>query len=698
VTRSLHRRLATSDDSGSVLVIALAIVTLIALVIGGVLSYADSNMRATVALRTQSNAAATAEGAAQAALDTLDQNEFINQASSTTPDCFGATGQSVLTLPNLMPGATGGPANSAAVMCSVDESTGADGVTVPITSANKPGNAIFTTSSNSAENGLEVKALSDALPMNVHGGIVSKSNIAVTNGTLKSTVDVRAQTGCTGTINSTPAPVCTGATGSLPVPNYDPETTTVPALRTVPTTCPGGVATFEPGSYTDAQALSNFMDNSSSCKDSVWWFKPGVYYFDFQNTAGTHQWQVRTGQLLAGTPVNGAGTPLATPSKPISVPGSCDNPIHSETAVGVQWIFGGDSQFQVVGSADVEICGSYHPDRPMLAVYGVRTSEVATPVVTSDKTAGAVTTVSTPAFTVPSGDLKTAVSADGGTAAILNGAKNDTGKLRLADFTSAINIPAGNTLTSATLRIRYGSASAAAGTGTAPKATRKIIVTPSPASSPLTFTDSSLPSTTIAPGLQTVDLTAALAGTVNSKGLTGLTVDYESKFGDPGYEYIDSVFLDLTYSGPVLRAQSGCITQTFPDTSGCAVISTTTSYSGDFFIQGTTYTPLAPIDLNLSNITAQVLRFGVISRVLRVKETGAVSYDGPVIEIPDNSPGYGPGGTVVLLEVYVCEETSSCSPSTGRLRLRVRAYIKDEGAAGPTGGRDVVVQSWATQR
>src|SRR5829696_573541 len=95
VIPSPRRRIATSDDSGSVLVIALAIVTVIALVIGGVLSYADSNMRATVAFRTESNAAATAEGAAQAALDTLDQNEFINQSSSTTPDCFGATGATV---------------------------------------------------------------------------------------------------------------------------------------------------------------------------------------------------------------------------------------------------------------------------------------------------------------------------------------------------------------------------------------------------------------------------------------------------------------------------------------------------------------------------------------------------------------------------------------------------------------------------
>ncbi len=147
---------------------------------------------------------------------------------------------------------------------------------------------------------------------------------------------------------------------------------------------------------------------------------------------------------------------------------------------------------------------------------------------------------------------------------------------------------------------------------------------------------------------------------------------------------IDAVLLDLTWTAPALRAQSGCITQVYSGGSGCAVISTTESYSGHFYIQGTTYVPLAPIDISLSNITAQVLRFGVISRVLRVKETGAVSYTGPVIEIPDDSPGYGPGGTVVLLESYVCEASPTCTPATGTLGLRARVYIKDAGTIGPT--------------
>ena len=45
--------------------------TVVALVVGGLLSYADANVKATVALRSQATAAATADGAAQAALNAL---------------------------------------------------------------------------------------------------------------------------------------------------------------------------------------------------------------------------------------------------------------------------------------------------------------------------------------------------------------------------------------------------------------------------------------------------------------------------------------------------------------------------------------------------------------------------------------------------------------------------------------------------
>ena len=77
----------------------------------------------------------------------------------------------------------------------------------------------------------------------------------------------------------------------------------MPTYRAVPANvaanCPGKVFTLQPGYYDDAAALSDLMDGNGACKDSVWWFKPGEYYFDFQNT-GTHQWWSRTASSSPG--------------------------------------------------------------------------------------------------------------------------------------------------------------------------------------------------------------------------------------------------------------------------------------------------------------------------------------------------------------------------------------------------------------
>jgi len=93
-----------------------------------------------------------------------------------------------------------------------------------------------------------------------------------------------------------------------------------------------------------------------------------------------------------------------------------------------------------------------------------------------------------------------------------------------------------------------------------------------------------------------------------------------------------------------------------------------------------------------------VLRFGVISRTLWVKETGSIAYISPVIEIPDNSTTYGPGGTVVYLNAYVCEAAATCSTATGKLGLRARVVIYDPSGSPNPPARQVLVQSWAMQR
>jgi hypothetical protein len=715
VTTPLRRRIAPGDDSGATLVFALVIVTVVALVVGAILGFADTSLRTTVALRAQAASAATADGAAQAAINTLRLGTYDNDTSSATlPNCFGTTGTpgtqdagKTLVLSNLVPGSTGSAANSAAVRCDPDPATGATGGLVPITAQNKPGNAIQTLSTNGGEKGLNVQANSPTIPFNVYGGIVSNSNIVVTNGTLQSNTTVYAHTGCTGTIVSTPAAVCNTPTAADP--NYASEATTVPPYQATPAvaaaSCPGKIVTFQPGYYDDASALSSLMagGGANPCQGSVWWFTPGTYYFDFHNS-GSHQWLVKDGQLIAGTPTDTSGTVLVQPQHPATVPGACENPITSTTAQGVQFIFGGDSQVQIAGSADAEICGTYHTDRPPIAVYGQKTG-VQTPVTLTGASATTVTTDATAGFAAAGGTLASAAAAADGTSDTYTApSSGGTAHLTLSPYLSGPSLPAGTIVTKAVVRVVYGASDTATN-----NTSRSVTLTPTDAGG---TAGAALPAHTItksaqaAGTTQSVDVTSDLAPVVKAKGLSQLQVGYGTTMPGGKTERVDAVLVDLTYTVPAFRGETtaavpgNCLAATYTGTSGgqCAVISTGPSYSGRFYLQGTTYTPLAPIDIALSNITEQVLRFGVVSRVLWLKETGSISYQGPVIEIPDNSPGYGMGDTVIYLSVTVCPGTSTCAYDAAKISLRARVYIHDPTGAPVAGSRQMVVQSWAVQR
>jgi hypothetical protein len=118
-------------------------------------------------------------------------------------------------------------------------------------------------------------------------------------------------------------------------------------------------------------------------------------------------------------------------------------------------------------------------------------------------------------------------------------------------------------------------------------------------------------------------------------------------------------------------------------------------------MQGTTYTPIAPVDITLSNVTQQVLRFGLISRTLFIKETGSLAYSGPVIFLPDNSTGFGVAATIVYLSVYVCPgvSTSNCATDgSKKLQLTARVLIYDAPSSTGPGDRQMKILSWSQQR
>lgn len=697
-------------DHGASMILVLIIVTVFGVSLAALLSFSDTSIRTTIHLREQAADIYHADGALQAAINKLRNGQFNNDPSSDQ-NCFGQDGEhddrAELILQGFYPGVNGGPDSSAAVTCEPDPESGAAGGLVPINDDNKPGDAILTLGTDPGEDGINVKALNNSLPFKVHGRVVSNSNIRVTNGSLESNTTITAHTGCEGSISDPKD--CSAPQKPDPEYQFEPAYATpsnaLPPHRKVPANttanCPGKVMTFQPGHYDDAAALSELMSGDvRACRGSIWWFTPGTYYFDFRNsdnpalTPGANVWRIRDGQLLAGTPVNASGDPLEKPVAPASVPGSCQNPINSVEAKGVQFIFGGDSQLSITGG-DVEICGSYSATRPPIAVYGLRSGSA-----TTNEWTGATALKMTGAN--PGGDF-----ANPGNIAEIDGNhatwtktnnSNQTGTATVNGYAPHDAIPPGSVLESARLRVVHGNSAGSR------QDVKSVQITPNGGTAftvPVpSYGDTAMHEESI--DVSTADLNKTFAKAVYDGTFTGASMKYSASVRHPGIERVDGIQLELSFTPPAFRGQTeesvpgNCLAQTYTADTGCAVLSTSTNYSGKLYIQGTTYAPISVVDVNLNNATEQVMRFGVIARALWAKETGSLTYDGPVIEVPDNTPGFAPGGTVVYLRAYICPAQPTCSASSGKLGLRSKVMINDPAGLPQPGKRQVQVLSWSS--
>jgi hypothetical protein len=711
-----------APDRGAALLLVLVIVTVIFLAGAALLTFSDTSIRTTVALRDQAGNAYNADGAAQVAIDSLSTGygftspALFENANNTT--CFGPnTTSGTLNLPDFYPAANGQNANvpsSASVVCTANPATGVNGTIVPINGKNRPGQAILTLGRINGEDGINVKNLSSTQPFSVKGTVKSNSNINVVSGTLQSTTAVTAFGPCSGSIVSVPAQNCNTNT-NLADPNYDFEphfptppdpADVVPTYQAVPASCSGGVVKFQPGYYDDAKALTDLMTGNGTCKDSTWWFTPGTYYFDFHNNtddgdvylgsgnsrggSSADQWAITRGTLVAGTPVDSNGTPLTSPGSSPAVPGSCQNPIKSVGAKGVQFIFGGDSQLALGGSANGEICGTYSATRPPIGVFGLKSGAATTKTLTGSalQLSIAGNPPSPPRFVI----APTRTSATWAKTS----SSSDSSTITVSGYAPPSAIPAGSIVKSATIRFRHGSSIGYTTTGPA-NSRDSLALTFTPTGGTAISVAPSLPSTA---GLTVENLPIDASGSstfarfVHDNGFTGADMAYTATLKNQRTETFDNISVDIQYVAPAFRSENirmdrnstsdqNCMTQGYTGSTsgGCPVLSTGVlpNFSGAFYVQGTTYTPIAAIDLTLNLATQQVLRFGVISRSLWIKEMGSFSYTGPVIEVPDTTTG-GNSAPVVFLTVYVCPATTppSCSTNPGAIKaLRVKAMMRD---------------------
>jgi Tfp pilus assembly protein PilX len=647
------------DERGSSLLLVLVVVTVIGLGLSALLSRSSSAERVSQTLREQAEDSYAADGAMEAAINNL-RNSTYNHESGQ--HCFGLSDTLPLILYNGL--------DSAAVTCRPDPKQ----VIFACRSGdcNRPANAVLTLGRIAGEAGVSVDQPAGST-VRIHGALSSSSAVDAGDGQLAVTGALSALGGCSGSVLGNPLCDLT----SLPSgddPRY-PSLTAVPAHRGLPAcTTPNSVVAFQPGSYDDAEGLSSMMSSGSACRGSTWWFKPGVYYFDFQNSAnpllvgGSHLWTVGSGNLVGGTPTAGA--------VPAMIPGSCASPLNGAGA-GVQFVFGGDSRLDVASAAKAELCGTYSTSAPPIALRGLTTGSAST-VELSGLKPSAVSLLSKFLLTATPGRLGTV---DGVSATWKSTTANGSAGVTINGFAPPDAIPAGSVLRSAALKVTHRHSDLTS----ADKLDLSIDVG---SVAPLTASvDGGPGSATYRTETVPLDVSRAgpLAQSVYAGTFTGASIGLTARLPVQGdTEDIDAVQLELSYSPPAMRAADGCVTEgPYPsNTSACALV------SGRVFVQGTVYAPDGVLDLAVGPGEPAV-GAGVVVRSLRIR--ALVTLSGVAIDLPSDSPGFTFG---VQLVAYICPGALLCSAS-GRPALQARIGLVDADPSRPVAGRRAVtVLGW----
>lgn len=677
-----------ADDTGASLVMALLLTTFLGLVIGALLSYTAASVRGTKSADTRAARTYDADGALKTAVNQVRNSAFNNDPGGSCPSLA-------------VPGSTG---TAATVTCAARAGSGAGSELVPVTSANRPGQAVLALGTNSGEAGVVQRSGGS---LRVQGKVFSSGTVEGGTGTVES-VDalITARGACTGTVVSrdsagaTVPNACSAAATAIPAdPNYAQPTAGL-TYRPLPTCDTTSTVEFLPGYYDDAVGLSAMMAGTGACAGKTFLFQSatggGVYYFDFHNgessalPTGSRIWTINdsAAKLVGGTPL-GWTPDASTPT----LPGACVSPLRSTTSTGVRFVFGGDSRLQVRSGA-VELCGQYSTSAPPVTLQGAKTGAdtVSGPVTLTTDGTGTNPT-NGPAFANPANITAT----DGNTASAVVDASTNTGgvtaSVALTGFVPSSAIPAGSLLTSAKLVVVHRD-------NNANTSSRLRLLQVSVASSRTGAANlAGVPQPTIYQDGQTgtafhtdsLDITTSLADEVHTYGLPGLRVRYDAgaAYQNVVTEYVDSIQLTLSWRPPAVRGERIAVNGTanclavYP--SGCDLL--TTEATGSFFLQGTLYAPYASVDLGGGSSATTGIRAGVVVRALRAR-TPAGTAAGPLIEVPFESTGPVP------LEVYFRASVAGRVVATARVR-----FPATDPTATPTAGRrSVAVLSWTIRR
>lgn len=718
------------DDAGAMLIIALVIVTVVALVTGAVLTHGFTNFRTTVALRGVAGTSYAADAAGKVAINNLrlgvtapgwqtpsipglwDYWVYTNNADGA--GCFGLTDgpdgdtanddpRDDLVLNDVYPAAGNqSAASSARVECTPVPGTGifggGSGVGIDDPDPTDAFARALTTTGTSdtlgivgvAGHGITANPLGTGgdAPMPMRGGVASRSFITVDSGALVTDGYVKANGACNGAgdivagvdENNVEQQFC-NAPGSVPLPSVPASPlTAVPADFRDPTDYAGS-CTFPPGFYNNAAALSAAVNGCGIAR-----FSSGKYYFDFvdEEHGGDNVWEIDT-TVIGGQPGSSS-----------IIPGRCASPITNDPIAGVQFVFGNTSRIEVTDRAHVELCGPSNGGEAPMTLYQQQSGSTATPVSLNDLAAASVTEKSgnaggdkwTTSVRTPLGATPQAAIAAPDASNLLytiTGNNDDVG-LDLQDFANLSTIPAGADITSAQLRVKY--------TKTTVDPADKLTVTvrgETPADVVVGAPDGT--------GWGTADIASQLRDALQDGVLSATRPVLELRMMNASPTdtlSIDAVQLSLTYVPPTLRATTDVMFINAP--AG--------NFQGEFVIQGATYAPTGYVRLvpGSDDQALVAFRWGLVALGVDFKAQPSQVFGYPLVSIPDAGTGLGSRTVVVDLKIFVCVEQATCS-SGGRHALTARVMITDppyntsgtyDGIPEP-GQRKMQVLSWAEQ-
>ena len=714
MTRPLARRKA--DDTGASLLIVLAFVTGVLVLASSLLAYSGTSLGGTKSTKYRNDLSYDVDGALKAGITQIRASQFQNVDPSTCGNYLTAPdGTGTVTAMNFP--ASNSDAKKVVVTCSGGPSTGLDAENVPISASNRPGQAVLVLANsgvgfdNSRNGNLSVK-----------GKMRGNSTISSSNGSITVLSGEVKAPSCAGSITVQAGTKDCAAPASWTDPNYTVDSGPM-THRTVPS-CNTTTTAFEPGYYDDAALLSTRINN---CNARLFWFKPGVYYFDFRNdapsastylsgTSTSTEWSInnQNALIIAGTPTFSTTNPPANPAS--AIPAGCVSPLNSiGNNQGVTFIFGGSSRLNLTRGY-MEICGQYFKSKLPIALHGATTNTapdphqsatVTTPDTTSTTTsgdvvynnpAGAITSADSNGSTLLPAPTPSPVPTTAATARIPD---NRTASITVPGFTQAI--PAHSTLTKAELVVvhrenRQG--------GTKAPQSIEVTLTPSPTGSalaavpvPANYVNSA---TNGAFQTHTINVLPTLAPKVYADGLASLTAKYAVRTESSGGaldSYLDQIKLVLEWDPPTLRPIR-TTDSTYRDNGDAILYTSNLNNNRGLYIQGTTYVPTSRLDLTLNNASAEVFRSGIVAWRAAVAIHPRTAYTDPDIEVPDQTLDYSD----VYFTAWVCGSgaapttTAAAAANCTRSGTARASFQDDDPASVTAGNRKVKVYSWTIYR